>query len=177
MILFEPISPKEEELLEIAKWRNESLIYLRSLKPTPIDFEHQWKWVYESIQKENKYYFIYSAIKDDFWENKNKFIGYCGFNNINKKSKYAEMSLLIGPEFRNKGYGKEAALKLLNIGFRVFNYNCIFIEVYKTTNVWEDFCRKLRFQQEGILRDRTLWQNKYYDSTIGSILQKEWGKS
>jgi len=163
LIRLELICIKEEELLQIAKWRNETLLSLRSIEPTPVNYEYQCKWV-ASIEHE-KYFFIY---------NETDFIGYCGLDKINKVNGTAELSLLIGKPFQGKGYGKQAVETLFKIAFDKEELQCVFIEVYNTTDNWVNFWFNLGFKLEGRLRRRKLWKRKYYNSVIASILKEEW---
>jgi len=162
-VRLEPITKKQEELVQIAKWRNKTLISLRSTTPTPEDYQHQCYWV-NSIQFE-KYYFIY---------NETDFIGYCGLDKISKTNGTAELSLLIGMPFQGKRYGKQVVEALLEIAFNDLNLQCVFIEVYNTTDNWINFWHNLGFHLEGKLRRRKLWQGNYYSSIIASILKEEW---
>ena len=168
-IKLELISKKREELLEIAKWRNKCMESLRSTSYTPVSFYHQSKWV-ENMGMQDKYFFIYDSTT-------NEFIGYCGLDKICYSNNSAEISLLIGIPYYEKGYGKAAVKKLLYYAFTILKLNCLFIEVYETTNKFEGFWNKLGFMKEGVLRQRKYWNGKYYDSIIASMLRCEYYKS
>ena len=168
-IKLELISKKREELLEIAKWRNKCMESLRSISYTPVSFYHQSIWI-ENMTEQDKYFFIYDSVN-------NKFIGYCGLDKICHINNSAEISLLIGIPYYGKGYGKATVKKLLHYAFVTLKLNCLFIEVYKTTNKFEGFWNKLGFRKEGILRQRKYWNGKYYDSIIASMLSHEYYKS
>lgn len=163
MIKLEPIKKKYKELMQIAKWRNETLQTLRSTSPTEVDYDKQCRWVDKII--DDKYFYIYNEL--------GQFIGYCGLDKINETNKTAELSLLIGQPFQKKGYGKETVKKLLKYAFNELHLNCIFIEVYTTENNWLNFWEKLGFKLEGIHLDRKYWQDCFYNSITASILKKE----
>lgn len=164
MIKLEPIKKKYKELMQIAEWRNETLKTLRSNAPTEVNYDKQCAWV-DTIQ-EDKYFYVYNEMGN--------FIGYCGLDKINEVNRTAELSILIGTPFQEKGYGKETVKKLLKYGFKDLHLNCIFIESYTTTNRWTDFWLDIGFTFEGMLRARKYWGGFYYNSVIMSMLKEEW---
>ena len=162
MIRLIPMTYKEKELTDIAHWRNDTLISLRSNKPT--DPKGQKKWV-ESFTSSERYFFIYDG---------DVFVGYCGLDKLDFVSRTAEMGLLIGPKYQRSKVGMTATKLLLQHGFYALDLNCIFIEVYQTTLAWS-FWSKCGFRKEGELRERKFWKGVYCDSTVGSILKDEFG--
>jgi len=164
-IRFEKISPKPEELNQIAQWRNLVLEALRTGDFTsPGESQIQWT---KSFSQSDKYFFIY--FNDD------KFIGYCGLDKFHPINRTAEISLLIGMTFTRQGIGREAVKFLLHYGFDLLNLNLIFGEVYLTTTN-SKFWLKQGFKKEAILRHRKYWKGKYYNSMVFSITQKEYQK-
>lgn len=163
----ELISKKPSELLKIAKWRNETLISLRSNFRTPVDIDHQYKWIDSIFNSSDVYFFIY----DD-----TKFIGYSGLDKLNKVNKTAELGLLIGKPHQGQNYGKKATISTLAYAFDILKLNCVFIEVYLTTDTWINFWHNLGFKKEGILRQRKFWSGKFYDSVTASMLKEEFYK-
>jgi len=166
IIGLEVISKKKDELLKIAEWRNETLESLRTPFKTPVRIENQLKWVDSMDPEKDKYFFIY--LKDG------TFIGYCGLNNICTINKTAEVSLLIGTPFQGRGYGRKVIKTLLGHAFVFIKLECVYIEVYATTNKFHGFWEKLGFIEEGILRKRKFWDNIYYNSHMASILREEY---
>lgn len=164
MIILKPITIDDYNLIKLAEWRNnpKTKPALRSYYDTAIDYQKDWA---EIIIKDKtcSYYFIF---KDS------DCIGYCGLDKIHEVNRTAEISLLIDPECWGKGYGKRAIMSLLTVGFMQLNINCIYAEVYLTTeNIF--FWKKCGFKLEGTMRKRKYWNNKYYDSYILSILKEE----
>jgi len=153
-------------LEKIAHWRNQVPETLRSTNRTHPELQIFW---YDKVvaDKTCRYFYIHN-IEDDI-------IGYCGLDKISTINKTAEISLLINPELHKTGHGRDAISELLLYGFEKLKLNCIFAEVYLTTNNWE-FWRKMGFKEEGLLRERKFWKGRFYHSVSGSILKSEWTK-
>lgn len=167
MITIEPLTYQKEYLEEIAAERNKTLISLRSDWVT--EGINQKNWIANIDQKIERYFFVF--IEDIYTKNK-RLIGYCGLDKIDHINQTAELSLMIFRSYKKNGFGKKTVEKLLEYGFLELNLNCVFIEVYKTTDKW-GFWDKCGFKKEGILRKRKKWQGDFYDSIVGSILETE----
>ena len=165
-LYLEPISVKEKELLIIAEERNKTLISLRSYKATPVSFNHQRKWVAGILEGDDRYFFIY--------QNK-QFVGYCGLDKIHPVNRTAEINLMVIESARHKKFGKLTIKNLLQTGFEELYLNCIFGEVYNTTNSWE-FWKKCGFKMEGILKERKYWHGEFYSSVMFSLTADQWRK-
>ena len=165
-IHLDPIKKKIKELTLIAEWRNQSLETLRTTHPTSTKYEDQCAWI-DSLTKDNEqYFFIYN--------NLNEIIGYTGLDKINHVNKTAELGLLIGTPYQHLGYGQKSVFLILQYAFNNLCLNCVYIEVYLTTNNFRRFWKKLGFKIEGILTDRKYWQGKYYNSIMASVSQCNW---
>lgn len=164
MITFKPIQQAmDEELLQIALWRNETLASLRTCWPTKENIVTQKEWVLSMSHGVDAYFLIYSG-KD--------FVGYCGLDKISM-NRTAEISCLVGREWEGMGIGTDAVNSLLDYGFNKLGLNRIYGEVYQTTTAVK-FWKKFGFQIEGTLRDRKLWQGEFYHSDMIGMSVKDY---
>ena len=168
MIYLKEIEEGDLGLLDIARWRNQSLSVLRSAGLTAEDMSSQNKWVKRWKEQGDLYYFIYG--KDHY---KDLLLGYCGLDKIDSVNKSAEVSLLIAPESRGIGLGTRAIKDLLSIVFCKLELNRVFIEVYKTAETYI-FWDSVGFIQEGVLRETKKWDGKFHNSIVASILRDEY---
>ena len=168
MIYLSGINEGDKGLLDIARWRNESMSVLRSTQETVANFVSQDAWVKHWKANGDKYYFIYG--KDHY---EDLLLGYCGLDKIDSVNKSAEVSLLIAPEKRGIGLGTRAIKDLLSIAFCKLELNRVFIEVYKTAETYI-FWDSIGFIQEGVLRETKKWDGKFHDSIVASILRDEY---
>ena len=151
-------------LLKIAEWRNQVPASLRAHTETPIRMEHQNAWVKRWTRSGDEYFSIKTFLQET--------IGYGGLDKICNINKTAELSLLINPERHGEGFGKQAVRCLLTYAFEFMELNCVFIEVYRTTDAWI-FWEKCGFIQEGDLKARKFWNGAYYDSVAACLLREE----
>ena len=105
------------------------------------------------------------------------FIGYGGLENISWENGNAEISLLIGPEYRKQGYGREAVKLFLGQAFDVMRLHSVYGECYLCgpwrfwdgliSNAYgngsfdgiDDYAEHYQF-----LPCRKLWNGVHYDS-------------
>ena len=163
-IYLEPIKYHKSRLDLIAQWRNESHDSLRSSEYTSPHGQRAWV---ESMTAMDIYYYI--LIGDQL-------IGYCGLDKVSLSNRTAEISMLIGPQYRKKGHGLKAVKLLLQRAFEIYQLNLVFGEVYWTTGNW-GFWSRCGFTFEGELRQRKWWKGKYYNSTMFSMTEEEWKQS
>ena len=99
-------------------------------------------------------------------------IGQGGFTNISLENRNAEISLIIDPEMRGKGYGKETVDLLLDQAFNYMNLHNIYGEVYDCNDVGLLFWDGIVKQYSSYFIDlpaRKYWAGQYYDSHYFNI--------
>lgn len=101
-----------------------------------------------------------------------KNVGTCGLTSVNREHGTAEFSLLIGPEYQKKGFGKKALIKLFGYGFRHLRLNCIWGETFENNPAMKMF-KELGMIEEGKCRQRYFKNGFYVDSSQISILRQE----
>lgn len=112
------------------------------------------------------------AVLDD----KNEFIGIVELFNISWKSRRAELSITLKPEYRGMGYGSEAIRKLLDIGFGEHGFHRIWLRVLEHNERAIACYRKIGFAEEGICREESLRRGRLRSQMQMSILRREWVK-
>jgi len=95
------------------------------------------------------------------------FIGYGGIENIEWENGTGEISLLIAPDERGKGYGRLAVRLFLDQAFNVLNLHTVHGECYQCGPYL--FWEKMREEWGGTshqiwLPCRKYWKGRYYDS-------------
>ena len=102
------------------------------------------------------------------------FIGMGGLTNIEWENGCAEISLIINPEYRRQGKGKEAVDLLLIQAFSTMRLLSVYGEVYECGNI--KFWRKqleLHTHYQTKLANRKYYDGKMYDSLWFSF--DNWG--
>lgn len=100
--------------------------------------------------------------------------GTCGLTSISMIHRHAEWSLLIGPEYQGKGYGKAALKLLLEYGFNHLGLNRIWGEIFETNEKCLNMAEKMGFTREGKLRKSYFKEGTWINSIIVSMLCEEW---
>ena len=136
----------------------------------PIQFKSQVTWWSDrmTFHKDTLKLFIVLDLKGNQ-------IGYIGFNPIDNRHKHAEFGIFILPEYSGKGYGTEAMIKLLDMGFNELGFNKIYSDVldYPGESRFE-FYRMLGFKQEGRLVKHYFKNGKWVDAIQFAMLLDEY---
>ena len=97
--------------------------------------------------------------------------GMGGLTGIEWENRIAEISLIIDPVLRGKGYGTKAAELILHEGFGNMNLANIYGECYECNEAirfWRKVCLKYGAYTT-LLPFRKFWDGRYYDSLYFSI--------
>jgi RimJ/RimL family protein N-acetyltransferase len=76
-------------------------------------------------------------------------------------------------EDMSKGYGTPAIIQMLRLMFMKENLNRVELQVYAFNSRAIHVYKKIGFTKEGVLRDYLLWDGKYYDAVVMSMLKRE----
>jgi RimJ/RimL family protein N-acetyltransferase len=146
-----------EQVQKVREWRNEELQFLRT--PYLITRQMQDEFYDNVVNNRNSKHRYYALIEDK------DFIGMCGLTNIEWENGTAEISLIITPFYRGKGYGAKAVSLLLDEAFNNMRLYSVFGEVYNCGN--RDFWEKVVIKNNGYqtdLRNRKWYNGEMYDS-------------
>jgi len=107
----------------------------------------------------------------------NVFLGTCGFNSwIKNRANRAEIGYDLRKIYWRQGYMKEAVKRLIKHGFEVLNLHRIEAKVTKGNEPSCKLLEKLKFTQEGFLRDYNYWKGEYISEYMYSFLEDEYKK-
>jgi RimJ/RimL family protein N-acetyltransferase len=99
-------------------------------------------------------------------------IGMAGLTGIEWENRISEVSLILDPAQRGKGYGEAALTLLLEQAFANLNLHIVYGECYEC-NSSVGFWRKMLPTYTTTLPQRKYWQGKYYDSLYFSFMRGE----
>jgi RimJ/RimL family protein N-acetyltransferase len=170
-----------ENCEQVRQWRNECLEAMRT--PFLLTKDMQQKFYEETISNRNvraRYWGVWSDCKD--LQPKQEclhFIGMIGLENIEWENRRGEISIILNPEYRGKGYGKQAVDLLLEQGFMYLNLENIWGECYlcnSSINFWRKLNKKYSNCELRYLPRTKYWNGIYYDSFYFTFLKEEWLK-
>ena len=168
-------SLREENILEIMRWRNKQIDVLRQKKPlTKKDQKRYFEEVVRPTftQKEPPI-MLFSFL------HKGRCIGYGGLVHINWDAKRAEISFLVetdrAKDERTYDQDYSAFLMLLKkAAFEDFGLNRIFAETYNIRAKHIKILEKNGFKYEGTMRQHVKIKGHYVDSLIHGLLREEY---
>jgi RimJ/RimL family protein N-acetyltransferase len=106
-----------------------------------------------------------------------RLIGGTGLHQIDQRCRRAAFGILIGDKGAwGKGYGTEAARLMVAHAFETLNLNRVWLHVYEYNPRGLRSYEKLGFRREGVLRQDTFRDGRYWDTIAMAILREEWQK-
>lgn len=172
MIELRPLSAENMETVRV--WRLGCAETLRT--PYMLTAEMQQQYYRDVIcdrKGSTRYWGLWLVVEDDgrgavipgveYFPPRGKiFIGYGGLENISNENGNAEISLLIGPEYRKKGYGREAVKLFLGQAFNTMRLHSVYGECYEC-GPWQ-FWYGLPHCIHTWLPDRKFWNGSHVNS-------------
>lgn len=95
---------------------------------------------------------------------------------INNRYNRGELGYWIGRAFWGKGYGTEAAKRIVEIGFDEWKLNRIYAQAFTTNPGSYRVMEKIGLNHEGILKDHVKRFDEFHDLTVYGITAKDFAK-
>jgi ribosomal-protein-alanine N-acetyltransferase len=103
----------------------------------------------------------------------NSFIGYIGFIRIYSEHCRAEIGYVLKPEYWGKGFMYETINRLVRFGFKEMNLHSIEANVNPLNERSQKVLGRVGFKKEAYFRENYLFDGKFLDSEIYSLLEKD----
>jgi ribosomal-protein-alanine N-acetyltransferase len=103
----------------------------------------------------------------------NNFIGYIGFIRIFPEHCRAEIGYALKPEYWGRGYMYETLNRMVRFGFNEINLHSIEANVNPANERSKKVLEKIGFKREAYFRENYLFNKKFLDSIIYSLLEKD----
>ncbi len=105
-----------------------------------------------------------------------KIIGIIGHYRISMENHRAEIGYMSFPEHNGKGYMSEAIKAVVAYGFEQMNLHSIEAIIDPDNIASERVLQKNGFVKEAHILENELWEGKFLDTVIYSLLKKNWKK-
>jgi RimJ/RimL family protein N-acetyltransferase len=106
-----------------------------------------------------------------------RLIGGTGLHDIDPICRRAAFGIVIGePGEWGKGYGTEATRLMLGYAFETLNLNRVWLHAFEYNERALRAYEKIGFRREGVLRQDTFREGRYWDTIAMAILREEWDK-
>jgi len=174
--LVKQLSPKQLE------WRNDPETMQFTRQSVFISEGEQEKWL-KGLDGDQARQFFGIEVSDDppllniggkIFKKKPEIVGTIGLTSVSMIHRTGEWSLLVGPEYRGRGYARESLKLLLEYGFTHLGLNRIWGEIFETNEASLKLANHFGFKEEGRLRQTYFKNGKYIDSIIVGLLREEW---
>jgi RimJ/RimL family protein N-acetyltransferase len=180
MMVLKPLSLEDME--PIRRWRNASPETLRT--PFPLTREQQEEWFRMVIcdrRGTTRYWGVWDVVEKDrilapTTYQDDVLIGYGGIENIQHENRLGEISILIAPEYRGKGYGEQAVSEFLHRAFRQLNLANVWGECYtcsRAISFWKRMI-EMRGAYSCQLPARKYWEGQYWPSLYFNFCDVNW---
>lgn len=103
-----------------------------------------------------------------------KMFGTCGFTRFDFPHDVGEIGYVLSPEFHGRGFGTEAAERVLRFGFEVLSLHRIEVKFMQGNDASRHVAEKLGMQFEGYRRDGMLVKGVYRTIGMSAILADEY---
>jgi len=103
----------------------------------------------------------------------NNFIGYFGFWRMIPEHCRAEIGYALKPEYWGRGYMYETINRMVRFGFKNMNLHSIEANVNPDNDKSKKVLEKIGFKKEAYFRENYLFNNRFLDSIIYSLLEKD----
>ena len=103
-----------------------------------------------------------------------RMIGTCGFTRIDPAHRCGEIGYVLSPDFHGRGYGTEAARRVIEFGFEVVGLHRIEAKFMQGNEASRHVMEKLGMTFEGYRRDAMYVKNAYRTIGVCAILRSEW---
>lgn len=158
-----------EEAPQLARWINDPEVTRTLLMYRPMSVQAEEAWV-ASLGTGMDDIVLGIALKDG-----DALIGSVGLHRIDWKNRHASFGILIGEKGEwGKGYGTEATALMTAYAFDTLNLNRVWLHVYENNARGLRAYEKVGFRREGVLRQETFRQGRYFDAYIMAILRQDW---
>ncbi|OLS21780.1 MAG: Spermidine N(1)-acetyltransferase [Candidatus Thorarchaeota archaeon AB_25] len=114
---------------------------------------------------------LYLAVEE---KGTKEFLGVARIEDLRLPHNRGEVGISIyNPEKRGKGYGTDAMLVLLGVGFEILGLNSIYLDTMEDNKRSIEVYEKIGFKRVGLLRETEYMDGAHKDLLIMDILRKE----
>jgi [ribosomal protein S5]-alanine N-acetyltransferase len=160
---------EREDAEQCVAWFNNPEITRTLLAYRPINLQAEHEFLDKAPQSEHDLV-LGIAVRDS-----NRLIGGTGLHQIDFKNRHAGFGITVGAkEEWGKGYGTEATRLMVQHAFETLNLNRVWLHVYEYNQRGLRVYERIGFQKEGVLRQDTYREGRYWDTIVMSILRAEW---
>ncbi len=159
---------EEQDTENIIRWRNSDFVKRNFIYQKPFTVEGHHEWIRTMIDTGKAIQFMICE------EETGRAVGSVYFRDINDTHHKAEYGIFIGEkDALGKGYGTEAARKMIAYGFDTLHLHKIMLRVLAENTAARRSYEKAGFHQEAYLKDEVYLEHQYKDVILMAIINGE----
>ncbi|OWR30165.1 GNAT family N-acetyltransferase [Saccharibacillus sp. O23] len=174
MITLEYFEPAD--FASLIEWSGDEEFLLQWSGPDfkyPLMIDQLTRYVQDANDRRTSNKFIYKAVE----QHTNELVGHVSLGNVDRSNRSGRIGkVLLSPNHRGKGYGKQLIDRVLHIGFNEFELHRISLGVFDFNISAIQCYESAGFVREGLLRDARKYKDNYWNLIEMSILEEEWRK-
>jgi [ribosomal protein S5]-alanine N-acetyltransferase len=160
---------EREDAQQCLAWFNHPEITRWLLLYRPINLRAEEEFIDKALQSEHDLVLGIAVQTTD------RLIGGTGLHQIDFKNRNAGFGISIGAkEEWGKGFGTEATRLMVLYAFETLNLHRVWLHVYEYNARGIRTYEKVGFRKEGVLRQDTYREGRYWDTIVMAILREEW---
>lgn len=162
----------EDDIPLLHEWANDKDLaqYVNNNLPLSLDQEKEW---FKRASTATKTDMVLGIVEIE----NGTLIGTMGINKIEYPSATATTGAVIGnKEYRDKGYGTEAKMLLLEYAFKELGLRKIYSYVIEFNKRSIRYSEKCGYKEEARLPKHYFRKGKYWDKIILAVYKKDWEK-
>jgi len=106
----------------------------------------------------------------------NKIIGDLGIHFFDNENRQVEIGITVHRDFQNKGYAKEAVIRVIDCLFKELNKHRITASIDPDNENSIRLVERIGFRKEGHFVESLLINGKWVDDLIYALIEKDWEK-
>jgi RimJ/RimL family protein N-acetyltransferase len=162
---------EREDAKQCAAWFNDPDIIRTLLAYRPVNLRAEEEFIDKALQSEHE------LVLGIALQGSEHLIGGTGLHRMDFRNRHAGFGITIGEkEEWGKGYGTEAARLMVAHAFETLNLNRVWLHVYEYNQRGIRVYERIGFQKEGVLRQDTYREGRYWDTIVMGILKSEFTK-
>ncbi|MFW5714024.1 MAG: GNAT family N-acetyltransferase [Brevefilum sp.] len=166
---------EKEDITSFLHWVNDEDVTENLFLFSPMSRFEEEKWYESMMKKPTSEHVLVIEVIDQSPQVDYRPIGTCQFQNLDWRSRSAEIGIMIGEKsFWDRGYGTETMRLLLRHGFNTLNLHRIWLQVYAKNKRGIRAYEKAGFVYEGKYRQAHYQEGEYHDIHLMSVLKEEW---
>ena len=104
-------------------------------------------------------------------------VGNCGIRHKNENDWEADIGYELAPEYWGRGYATEAAIAIVNFGFRELRLHRISSWCIANNAASARVLERVGLRLEGRLRENEYFKGRWWDTLLYGLLESEWRTS